>query len=85
LPRKPSSVFVLTEPPGQTGPRIGVQGYRVRLDDNTDVEAAVGRVYGAVAAGTRVYVVEDTKVDAYVVGLRLEQVDDPRLPDEEGV
>lgn len=84
MPRKPSSLFVLVEPPvAQLGQNpTAAQAYRYRLDDSATAEQILEREYQRHPAGSTVYVVDDTKVDAYTVGLRLDPVDDPRLDEE---
>lgn len=85
MPRKPSSLFVLVEPPvslyGSNPPPA--QAYRYRLDDNTTLEQIVEAEYHRHPAGSLIYVIEDTKVDAHRVGLHLDAVDDARLQDQE--
>lgn len=81
MPRKPSSVFVITQQAGPGGP---VQAYREPLNDLQDVDQIVARHYMQHPVGTMVFVVEDTKVDAYMVGLKLDPIDDPRLDDDAG-
>lgn len=85
MPRKPSSVFVVVEPPATQYGQMptAAQAFRYRLDDSTSLEKIIEAEYQRHPAGSVVYVVEDTKVDAYTVGLKLDQIDDPRLPDEE--
>lgn len=79
MPRKPSSVFVITIPQqGSAG-----QVYREPLTDTETLEQIVARHYMQHPLGTDVFVVEDTKVDAYKIGLSLEPVDDPRLEQPE--
>jgi hypothetical protein len=86
MPRKPSSLFVLVEPAiSQIGQNpTPAQAYRFRLDETTSTEDILEREYQRHPAGSRVFVVEDTKVDAYTVGVKLEPVDDPRLEEEHG-
>jgi hypothetical protein len=79
MPRKPSSVFVIAQ--AATGGPI--QAYREPLTDIEDVEAIVARHYMQHPVGTSIFVVEDTKADAYVVGLKLEPIDDARLSEDE--
>jgi hypothetical protein len=76
MPRKPSSVFVITQPQGNTGP---TQAYREPLTDIEDVDRIVARHYLQHPVGTQIFVVDDTKVDAYTINLTLEPIDDPRL------
>jgi len=78
-------VFVIVEPStlGQAiGGQMPLQAYREPLDGTT-VEEIVEANFGRHPAGTRIYVVEDTKVDGHDVRVQLEPVDDPRLPDPE--
>ena len=58
------------------------KGQRYPADPPT-VEEIVEANFGRHPAGTRIYVVEDTKVDGHDVRVQLEPVDDPRLPDPE--
>jgi hypothetical protein len=85
LPRKPSSVFVIVapQPADDSAVQTSAQAYRYRLDDNTSVDQVVERNFQSHPAGTRIFVVEDTKLDAYDVGVQLSPVDDPRLSEEE--
>jgi hypothetical protein len=86
LPRKPSSVFVIVAPQAvQTGQaQSSAQAYRYRLDDNTTVEQIVERNFQSHPAGTEIFVVEDTKVDGFTVGVQLNPIDDPRLQEDAG-
>ena len=83
MPRKPSSVFLITEspaPPGiPTGGALSVR--RVPLEDGQDAQAVAEQHLLQTPLGATVYFIEDTKVDAYTVHPTLEPVDDPRLPD----
>lgn len=81
MPRKPSSVFVIVDQIGQ--PNGPLTAYREPLDDLNDLDSIVEAHYQQHPAGARIFVVEDTKVDAKDVRVRLEDVDDPRLQDEE--
>lgn len=86
MPRKPSSVFVIVDIHADTGGsftgQMPLQAYREPLDGTT-VEDIVEAHYSQHPVGSRIFVVEDTKVDAHQVRLQLEPIDDPRL-DEEG-
>lgn len=85
MPRKPSSVFVIIQPQVSNGTGlIAAQAYRYVLRDGMSVEDVVAANFAQHPAGTRVFVVEDTKVDAYDVGVQLNGVDDPRLDFGEG-
>lgn len=87
MPRKPSSVFVLVATPSQVTGQPGGQytAWRVPLADGQQIEDVVKAHYTAQPVGSRLFVVEDTKVDAFEVGLTLETVEDPRLDDQGGV
>src|ERR1051325_10775412 len=88
MPRKPSSVFFLVENPASTVqgvpsmPATQLQAWRLELGDD-EVEDVVKRHYADHQIGSRIYVVEDTKVTAYEVGLTLDEVDDARLGQDE--
>jgi hypothetical protein len=85
LPRKPSSVFVIVAPqvglPGQ--PNLAAQAYRYPLGDQS-LEQVVQAHYAQHPAGTEIFVVDDTKVDGYTVGVQLNPIDDPRLQEDAG-
>lgn len=94
MPRKPSSVYIIVESPTSVhmaapgGPIAGLgltnlQAWRVPLNDGDTVEQAVERTYQQHPIGSTVVAIEDSKVTAYRVGLTLDEVDDPRLPQEE--
>lgn len=88
MPRKPSSVFVIAATPNQVTSVAGLppaqhQTWRVRLEDGESTEDVARRTYAAHPLGTVIYTVEDTKVDAWQVGLQLEQIDDARLKEGE--
>ncbi len=87
MPRKPSSVFVIAATPSQATSVAGLPpsqhtAWRIPLKDGEDPKAVAYRHYREHPIGTTIYVVEDTKVDAWQVGLTLDEVDDARL--EEG-
>lgn len=88
MPRKPSSVYIIVENPTVQStatpgmPTTGLQCWRIPLNDGDTVEQAVERCYQAHPIGSTVVAIEDTKVTAYRVGLTLDEVDDPRLPEE---
>jgi hypothetical protein len=84
MPRKPSSIFLITEhpttttqPPGM--PPTQLQCWRIPLPDDTTPEQLIEQHLHAQPIGTTMYVVDDTKVTAYRAGLTLNEVDDPRL------
>lgn len=88
MPRKPSSVFVIAATPNQTTSVAGMppsqhQAWRIPLEDHETTEDVVRRHYAAHPFGTTFYVIEDTKVDAWVIRLDLDVVDDPRLKEDE--
>ena len=90
MPRKPSSVFLIAEDPNSTTQQQGMppttlRAWRLPLKDEADTETVVKQHYATQPIGTLLYVVEDTKVDGYTVGLTLDPVDDPRLGDEDAV
>lgn len=80
MPRKPSSVFVIVDQQGGSY-NTPLTAYREPLEGTT-VEQIVEAHYGQHPVGSRIFVIEDTKVEAKDVGLRLTDVDDPRLDDE---
>jgi hypothetical protein len=79
-------VFVIVAPQAaQTGQaQTSAQAYRYRLDDDTTVEQVVAANFQSHPAGTRIFVVEDTKLDAYDIGVQLHPIDDPRLQEDAG-
>jgi hypothetical protein len=85
VPRKPSSIFVITGQSqrdaltGATYP-TAYQVVRVRLDGRT-VEQAAEEQLAAAQPGTEVWIAEDTKATMYRADVKLTEVDDPRLPD----
>lgn len=84
MPRKPSSVFVIAAVPNQTTTVAGMPpsqhtAWRIPLEDDETPEDVVRRHYEQHPFGTTFYVVEDTKVEAWVVSLELDPVDDARL------
>jgi hypothetical protein len=86
MPRKPSSVFLIAEDPNSTVQHEGMpptqlRAWRLPLTDDTDAEQVAKAHYRTQPIGTRLFVVDDTKLDAYEVGLTLDPVDDPRLDD----
>ena len=88
MPRKPSSIFLIAEHPTSTTqpagmPATTLQAWRLPLDDDTTPEQLVEQHLQAQPLGTKLYVVEDTKVEAYHVGLELREIDDPRLGQDE--
>lgn len=76
MPRKPSSVFVIAEAGGPV-----LQAWRIPISDDSNIETIVQQQLLQAGLGVA-YVVEDTKVSAYKASSTLEQIDDPRLPDE---
>lgn len=88
MPRKPSSVFVIAATPNQTTSVAGMPpsqhtAWRIPLDDDETPEDVVRRFYAEHPFGTTFYVVEDTKVEAWVISLELDQIDDARLKEDE--
>lgn len=87
-PRKPSSVFLIVEHPNSQVqqadmPPTGWQAWRLPLEGDDDVKSVAERFYARQPIGSRVWIVEDTKVEAFDVGLTLTPVDDPRLGQDE--
>lgn len=82
MPRKPSSVFVIVQPSMSNGQATA---YREPLDENNTVESILERHYQNHPVGSVVFVVEDTKVTGYTIGLELVELDDPRLDEEGGL
>jgi hypothetical protein len=87
-PRKPSSVFLITEhpslsttPPGM--PPTTLQAWRLPLTDDTTIEQVVEQHLQAQPLGTTMWVIDDTKATAYKVGLKFDEIDDARLNQEE--
>lgn len=79
-------MFLIAEDPNSTAQHEGMpptqlRAWRLPLTDDTDAEQVAKAHYQTQPIGTRLYVVDDTKVDAYDVGLTLNAVDDPRLDD----
>lgn len=86
MPRKPSSVFLIAEAPNAATNHAGMRGsslqaWRLPLHDDESLKDVVKARYAQQPVGTTLYVVEDTKVTAYTVGLRLDEVADARLDD----
>jgi hypothetical protein len=86
MPRKPSSVFVFAETSAGTGAAVvPLQAARVPLQDGEEPLEAAKRGLPSQPADTTIYVVEDTKVTGYRSAVTLEEIDDPRLgQDDEG-
>jgi len=76
-------VFVIVDLHQGQEYNLPLVAYREPLDGTT-VDEIVAAHYGQHPVGSRIFVVEDTKVEAKDVGLKLSDVDDPRLDDEEG-
>jgi hypothetical protein len=60
-------------------PSTQLQCWRIPLPDDTTPNQLIEQHLQAQPLGTTMYAVDDTKVTAYQVGLKLDEVDDPRL------
>lgn len=84
MPRKPSSVFLIAEDPNTTFhtqgmPASALKAWRLPIPEGHDTEQVVKAHYTHQPVGTRLYVVDDTKVAAFEVSVELAEVDDARL------
>lgn len=85
MPRKPSSIFLIVEPKtdlGAAAPNLGLKAYRLPLAEGDDADRVAAAYYAGEPAGTRFYLIDDTKADAREVRLELAAVEDPRLEQE---
>lgn len=67
--------------PGMSATNL--QAWRLPLTDDDTPEQLAERQLEAQPLGTTLYLIEDTKATAYHVGLKLREIEDPRLNDEE--
>lgn len=87
-PRKPSSVFLITEHPNTTTPNPGMpatnlQAWRLPLQEDAIPETLLEQHLQTQHPGTTIWIVEDTKATAYKVGLKLDEIEDARLNQDE--